>query len=103
MIGSVGGPGGRFLGLLPESKSLITMPTATKTGNTVVSRVMVSEERLKLESAGRSSLRHLVCWSKVADGISTISTHLSPIYTRHCRIGRSRSSSPCISVLSFTT
>jgi hypothetical protein len=60
MIGSVGGPGGRFFGLLPESKSLKTIATATKTGNAVVSRVMASERRPKLESKGCSSLRHLV-------------------------------------------
>lgn len=32
MIGSVGGPGGRFFGRLPESSRRMTMATATTTG-----------------------------------------------------------------------
>lgn len=50
-MGSVGGPGGRLLGLLPESKSLTTIATATRTGNTVVSRAMTSELKVFVSSA----------------------------------------------------
>ena len=41
MMGSVGGPGGRFLGRLPESNSLIIIATATTTGSAFKSKTIV--------------------------------------------------------------
>ncbi len=41
MMGSVGGPGGRFLGRRPESSSLMTIATATTTGSTLNSKAIV--------------------------------------------------------------
>jgi hypothetical protein len=48
MMGSVGGPGGRFLGRLPDSNSRMTIAAATTTGKMLIrSTAMMSKSKTK--------------------------------------------------------
>lgn len=47
MMGSVGGPGGRCFGRLPESRSRMTIATPTTMGRTLRIKAMVNKANTK--------------------------------------------------------